>query len=236
VAQVEGMSDGSNRSVTMKVDDSEEDEALRGKEVRVEIMVDRVNKREVPAIDDTLAQTVGAYENLGQLREKITSQLMDYKTQLARNEYQDQVVGAFESLSEITLPPKYMDDRVDEALEDFKERVKRDDKLDFPDWLKLNGMTEEQARETLTESVTKQARVNLVLGGMRNADDTKLDAGELDAALERQRELATIRNAAYRESLGNRLLTDKVLKRMMDIAQGKVVETATDEAATPAGL
>lgn len=230
VGQIEGMGAGANKSTSMKIGDSEEDEALRGREVRVEISIERVNRRELPPIDDTLAQTIGSYENIEQLKTRIREQLGEYKVNMANREYQDKVLDTFSATSTITLPPNYMEERTEDAMKEFQARIKRDENLDYADWLKLNAMSDEQARAELAESVSKQARTNLVLGGLRNAEGTTLDEAELNAALDRQLEFAkqsgvdlakTVKRPEFRENLANRLLTDKVLSRMMAIAKGE---------------
>lgn len=233
LAHIVGMSAGESKTMPMIVGETEEDENLRGKEVRVEMSVDRVNTRELPAIDDALAQTVGTYQSLDELKQRISSQLHDYKRTQSLKAYGDQAIAAFGSLSSITLPPGYMDDRLGESITELKERVKREDKIDFSDWLKLNGLTDETMREEMRKTVEPQAMTNLVLGGVRNSEKIEISKVELDAALERQVELAQasgvdlkkiVQSSGYQQNLVNRLMTDKVVARIIDIAQGKAVD------------
>ena len=217
----------------MIVGDTEEDESLRGTELRVEISIDRVSTRELPPLDDALAQTVGPYLVLAELRARITGQLFEFKHTQAHRTYADRAVEAFTNLSTITLPPKYMEDRMAEALAELKERVKRDDKIEFSDWLKLNGHVEETMREEMRKTVEPQARTNLVLGGVRHAENVVVTEPELKKALTRQIELAKTsgvdlkkvsQQESYRLNLAGRLLTEKVVERMVEIARGRVIE------------
>ena len=243
LAHIVGMTAGSAKSVPMTVGDTEEDENLRGKEVRVEISVDRVNTRELPAIDDTLAQTVGTYSSLSELRTRISEQLLEFKRTQARRTYADRAVEAYTSLSAFTLPPTYMADRLDEAVTELKERIKREDKIEFSDWMKLNGLNDETMREELQKTVEPQARTNLVLGAIRNMEHVTITEPELNAALDRQIELAkssgvdlkkVAQESGYQLNLSNRLLTDKVVAHIVDLAQGKIMAEPA-AADTPSG-
>ena len=46
--------------------------ALRGKDVRFEIQLDGVSERQLPDLDDEFARSVGPFESVDALRERIT--------------------------------------------------------------------------------------------------------------------------------------------------------------------
>jgi trigger factor len=225
-----GMSAGESKTVHINIDETEEDENLRGKDVAVHIQIERVNSRELPPIDDTLAQTVGSFDNVADLREDVKKRVLEYKKSIAMSDYNDLVVNTFTEQASVIYPPSYLSDRLDEAVDDLKNRAKNTDKIEFSDWLKLQGYADEAAlRNEIKESVENRAKVNLVLGEMSKAEKVTVSSGDMISEMNSfaqslgDNKLAEklFRNQEYLSGLYNRRLTNSVITRMTNIALGK---------------
>lgn len=237
-----GMSAEENRTVTLKVDDTEEDEALRGTEVSVQIRVDRVSSRELPALDDSLAQTVGTFDTFADLRADVEQKLLNFKKDMSDRDYNDIVVNAFANEATIVCSPTYMSDRLDEAIENLKERAKNNEKMDFADWVKLQGVADEDGlREKIKTDVESQAKVNLVLGAVSKAESVMVSPDEIMQELQNFAQYLGDQKAVNRlmrdqdfiSSIYNRKLTNRVIERMGQIAkgEGEAAAEATTETA-----
>ena len=224
-----GISAGETRNVRLVVDDAEEDENLRSTEVAVEVRADRVSSRELPPLDDTLAQTVGSFETFADLRADVEKKLVDYKQKMAQRDYNDLVVSAFSEEATVIYSPSYLGDRLDEAIEDIKQRTKNEEKMELSDWMKLQGFADEAAlRENIKQGVENQAKVNLVLGAVSKAENVIVSGDEImkeisnvaqylnDDKLVRR----SMQDQSYINSIYSRKLTSRVLERMSTIAQG----------------
>ena len=69
-------------------------EALRGKAVTFEIQVDGVSEQVLPDLDDEFARSVGPFESVDALRERITGALQERKAREAQQELEEQAVQA----------------------------------------------------------------------------------------------------------------------------------------------
>ena len=224
-----GISAGETRNVRLVVDDAEEDENLRGTEVAVEVRADRVSSRELPPLDDTLAQTVGSFETFADLRADVEKKLADYKKQMAQRDYNDLVVSAFSEEATVIYSPSYLGDRLDEAIEDIKQRTKNEEKMELSDWMKLQGFADEAAlRENIKQGVENQAKVNLVLGAVSKAENVIVSGDEIMQEISNVAQYLNddklvrrlMQHQNYINSVYSRKLTSRVLERMSAIAQG----------------
>jgi trigger factor len=236
-----GMSAGEHKDATVTLPDDFQDENLRGKEAQASIDVKRVSSRQLPEINDELAQTVGSFNTLVELRDDLRNRLMEYKVRNSEQQYTSQVLDTFAELSQVAYPPVYFDDRMTDMLNELKDDVKRDEKMPFEDWLKLQGKTEEQVRDDLRPSAESRARRGLVMREVARAE--KIDVGDAEIATEVERtsnqygpaNSADIRRALMtpdsRRNIYNNILSNKVLQRMAQIARGESIESME---ATPA--
>ncbi len=225
-----GMSAGEHKDQTLTIPDDFDDERLRGKTLDLSIDVQRVSSRALPEIDDALAQAVGQFDTLAELREDLRRRLLEQKQRQADQQYASQVLDAFTNLSAISYPPAFIEDRLDDAMADFKEDVQKLDQMPFEDWLKMQGKTEQQVRDELRPATEARARRGLVMREVARAE--KLDVSDAEIAAEVEREMSlfdstssrlrrVLQREENRRSIENRILSNKVLQRMAQIARGE---------------
>lgn len=224
-----GMSAGEHKDATLSIPDDFDSEQLRGKTLDVSIDVERVSSRTLPEINDELAQTVGQFDSLAQLREDLRQRILEQKQRQADQQYTDQVVGAFVSLSTVAWPPAFIEDRISDLLAEFKEDVQNTEGMPFDEWLKIQNKTEEQIREELRPEAESRARSGLVLREVARLE--KISVSDVEVAAEVERQVRLLGNAKEirralqrrdsRRSIESTILTRKVLKRMTQIARGE---------------
>ncbi|MBX7214471.1 MAG: trigger factor, partial [Thermoflexales bacterium] len=145
VEHLVGMTAGEEKDVDLVMPEDFEREDLRGKTINTHIKVAQVSSRTLPELDDNLALAASSFSTLAEMRDDVTATIRKAKEDDARRAYEDQVLGTFTDLSALTLPPTYLEDRANEAVEDVKGDISRSG-YNFDDWLKLQGQTIEQIR------------------------------------------------------------------------------------------
>lgn len=133
------MSAGERRAHHLTADFDRED--LRGLEMHTEIDMVRVNSRQLPEIGDELAQTVGSFQTLADLRADIPKRILQYKEQEAREKYANNTLDTFANLANISYPAAFMDDRLKDAMDDYKADVKHMG-MPWDEWLNISKKTE----------------------------------------------------------------------------------------------
>lgn len=230
-ALVVGMSAGEHKDASLTLpDDDRFEEALRGQTVDLAIDVERVNSRTLPEISDELAQTVGSFTTLAELREDLRKRLLEYKQRMVDREYASQALEAFAALAEVKYPPAFIEDRLDDVLKDFKDDVRELEGLPFEEWLKVQGKTEQQMREELRPLAEQRGKRGLVMRELARAEKLQVSEDEIAAEVElvamqygnsRPEVRRVLAQATVRSTIKNNILSNKVINQMVRIARGE---------------
>ncbi len=243
-ALIVGMSAGEHKDATLTLPDDFDNESLRGKQINVSIDVQRVNSRTLPEINDELAQAASSFSTLAELREDLRQRLTEYKQRQADQEFALQALDAFATLAEVRYPPAFVEDRLDDLLQDFKEDVLETEGLPFEEWLKVQGKSEQDLREELRPMAEQRGRRGLVMRELARAEGLSVSEEEIAVEVEytarryssRQSEVRRVlAQEGARSAIKNNILSNKVLNRMMQIARGELeVSEPAEPAAAPA--
>ncbi len=227
-----GMSAGEHKEVAITLPEDIADEAMRGKVATAVIDVKRVSSRELPEANDELAQTVGSFSTLEELRNDLRNRLVEYRNRTSEQQYQNQVLDTFTGLSQIAYPPAYIEDRLNEQLEELKSDVQRDERMPFEEWLKVQNKSVEQVREDIRPNAIARARRGLVMRELAQKESLRVTDAEIAAEVERTlsqygnvstAELRrTLLQAENLRSIQNNILSRKVLQEMARIAGGEL--------------
>lgn len=230
-ALVVGMSAGEHKDASLTLpDDDRFEEALRGQTVDLAIDVERVNSRTLPEISDELAQAVGSFTTLAELREDLRKRLLEYKQRMVDREYASQALEAFTALAEVKYPPAFIEDRLDDVLKDFKDDVRELEGLPFEEWLKVQGKTEQQMREELRPLAEQRGKRGLVMRELSRAEKLQVSEDEIAAEVElvamqygnsRPEVRRVLAQATVRSTIKNNILSNKVINQMVRIARGE---------------
>lgn len=226
-----GATAGQHLHADVRFPDDFDREDLRGKDVHCHIDVTRVNSRTLPDINDELAQTVGAFQSLAQLREDIQRRLHEMKTQQATQEYSNSALDTFANLASVAYPPAFIEDRLNDMMAEYKEDV-REAGIPFDEWLKVRNQTEEAMRDEFRPQAEMRSRRGLVMRELARAENLSVSDAEVEHEFEHERELARQNRAALKKdrdtlsTIRNNLLSNKVIDRMIGIAKGEAADNA----------
>lgn len=238
--EIVGMSAGEHKEATVTLPDDIANESLRGKQATAVIDVKRVSSRQLPEINDELAQTVGSFNTLTELRDDLRNRLLEYRTRTAESQYENQVLDTFASLSKVLYPPVYIEERLKEMIDELKEEVKRDERMPFDEWLKVQNKTEAQVQEEMRPNAESRARRGLVMRDLARVENLHVTDAEIASEVERtisqygSANTAELRHTLMRNenlhAAQNNILSSKVLRRMTEIARGDMVLEEADVA------
>jgi len=199
-------------------------EALRGKVARMKVTLRSLRTRQVPALDDALAKSLGveAIETLEQLRARIRADLEKREARRADIELKDNLVKAALAKNEFEVPPALVERAVDAMIEGAAERFARSG-IDIRQ-LKLD---QARMRADLREQALLQVRGRLLLEAIADAEKIEVADGDLQAEIARVAEemgisLAKVqqqmRGSEAREALRSKIREDKALALMTSAA------------------
>jgi trigger factor len=244
VDNVVGLSAGEDKEFRATFPEDFDDEHLAGKSVVFNVMVEKVQRRELPPLDDELAQKEGEYETLDDLRQALRKELFDQATRQARSDLLDEVVGEVLQEAELVYPPAVVESELDNTVSGLREQVSGIG-WQWNDYLKLQGTTEAKLRDEWREQAIEQVRRGLVLRQLITEEKLTVQEHEIDSALEerlsrfndneelREQLRSLFRQGRNLEMMTNDILMDKVHDRIEAIVTGNAPDLAELEAARP---
>jgi trigger factor len=244
-APIIGMTPGEDKTFSLVVPASDRYGEFGGKTADFNVHLIELQKRELPALDDALAQTVGDYETLDALKDVIRAELRTNLIREADSKYSDQVIDAVVKGATIEFPPQMLTSEVDALIERTEKRMK-DQNMTLEEYLKALGKTDEEYREELKPTAEIRLKRGLVLNeiikqeGLSVADEDVVQRIIEMAQMYGERS-AEARKAFMsdenRQSIMLDLLSSAGLARAVAIAKGQapdkvaVAPTTTEPAA-----
>jgi len=241
-APIIGMKPGEDKAFTLVVPDSDRYGEFRGKTADFNVHLIELQKRELPALDDALAQTVGDYETLAALKDVIRAELHTNLVREADNKYSDQVIDAMVKGATIEYPPQMLGSEVDALIERTEKRMK-DQNMTLEEYLKALGKTNEEYREELKPTAEIRLKRGLVLNELIKAEGLSVaDEDVVQRIIEMAQmygERAADARKAFmsdenRQSIMLDLLSSAGLARAVAIAKGQAPDKADAVASTEA--
>ena len=232
-AEIIGMSAGDERSFDVKLPAKSEDiaEDMLGRTIHFEVKCSEVFKRDVPALDDDFAQSVGDYTDLADLKTKVRAELQRDAEYAARSSYTARVFDELfdTGIVKVNYPPVIIEEQIDEMVEDFERQLKRQG-MNLEDYLSLNNVDKDQLRDDFRDTAEQQVKRGLVLGKLVEEENLAVTDEEVEDEIQTQLlsfgAQAPLARQLYsapevRRNLASRRLTDKGLERLSQIARGE---------------
>jgi trigger factor len=175
-----GMTVGQEKEFTLKYPAHADYEEWAGKEEQIHLELLLVEEGIVPPLDDDLAQLMGDFDTLEELRGSLRQRLQDEARREADTRLAEEALTKIiENAERIAYPPLMLEEEMDNALEERDRRLKRED-FSLEAWLKVEGKTEEEFRQEMRPLVEGRLRRGLVIS--RLAQLERLTVGREEVA------------------------------------------------------
>jgi trigger factor len=225
-----GLSAGDEKEFIATYPETVDDPRYAGQEVTVSVEVHSVKEKEIYPLDDDFAQTVGDFDTLEGLKEKLTEDMRRRKEREADRELGEK---AFEQLIEnaerIEWPEVLEEEEIDQALEAQDRRLQQNG-LSLDTYLSMQKKTRDDLREEYRPSVQERLQRSLVLSKVVELEDISVGGHEITDQIDRMSILAGEQGAALREALttpasmrhiASDLLASKAMERLVEIVKGE---------------
>jgi trigger factor len=240
-----GLSAGDEKEFTVTYPESATDSRYAGKEVMVSVKVHGVKEKELYSLDDEFAQTVGDFDTLQELKEKLTEDIRQRKERESDDALGQQALQRLiEGAKRVEWPKALEEEEIDRALDEQDRRLQQSG-LNLETYLIMQKKTREQLREDFRSPVQERLRRSLVLGKLIELENLSIAGHEVTGQIDRLSMLAGEQGPELRQALAaadnvrfiaNDLLTSKAMEQLVQIVKGKVVEVeAETEAENAAG-
>ncbi len=179
-SQLEGVSEGDSREVTVTFPDTFPREELRGKTATFATEVKAVKAPLPVEIDDELAKQVGL-DDLAALRKAMRERLEEEYRSAGRNKLKRQLLDRLAEGYPFPVPQGMVDLEFEGIWQQLTQEMERTGQT-----FESEGETEEQAREEYRRIAERRVRLGLILSDIGNRNDIKVEPQELQQAMLRE--------------------------------------------------
>jgi len=224
-----GMLAGEEKGVDYTFPDEYANEELRGKAAHFDVQVLEVKSRILPEWSDSLAQSIGDFESLLDLRLKLREQLQQRTDREADQAYAREVLDRVVAGAKVTFPQVVLDAELEEMLEDLDSRL-REQGMTLQDYFKIQNTNREKVIAELEPQARERLKRSLVLTKLIEVEDLAVNDSDVDAQAEalsapfgenREKIHQALRSDRLRQGLALNLHRDRAVDRLVAIANGE---------------
>jgi trigger factor len=179
-----GLNVGDDATFIFTFPEDYDDEELAGREAQIEVSVLKVQRRDLPELDDELAQKENE-ETLADLREKLRQDLQQEAEEAAKNELIEYMVDELRKEAILAYPPAAVAEEVENSVESIKQQATRSG-WEWADFLMIRGETEDSLREAIHDAAVERVEKRIVFMELLSQEKIRITAEDIDAALDEQ--------------------------------------------------
>jgi trigger factor len=228
-----GISAGDERSFEFTFPEDYSAEDLQGKAATFKLACAEVKSRIVPEWSDDLAQNLGDFETLLDLRVKLRESLQEQANQENLSKYADEVLEKLLEQASVDYPPVVLEEELARSLRDLEVRL-RGQNLTLEDFLKIEDKSEESLKEEMEPAARERIERGMVLGKLVDLEELDIESDEIQAEIDRMMEpfegkegqelRKAFENDESRSRIAIDLLTSKAVTRLTNLARGITVD------------
>ena len=206
---------------------------MRGKEGAFQVTVTEIKEKQLPELNDELAQNAG-YDNLEDMKKKVADDLRAKAEAKNRLELRQKALDALVEISEVNYPPILEDEEISGLLRNEAQRLGF---REITDYLKKANKTEGEIKQELRPIAQKRLIQSLVLGKLAEEEKIEISSSEVDNKIDEIANDAEDKEKAkqffslpqVRQSIEQSLRTQKTLDQLLQIAIGNAENVTKEE-------
>lgn len=195
--------------------------ALQNKEVSFSVTIKKLNELALPKADDKLANKLGPFKTLAELKTDIRKQLKLEREQQAERDLANKVINEIITRSKVEIPNNLIEQEID-RLEDEEKRNLVYRGQTWQEHLKEEGITEKEHRERHKAQAIERIKAGIILGEIADRESITISEAEIkerevllkgqyqDSAMQ-----AELEKPQARREIESRLMSEKTIDRLV---------------------
>ncbi len=162
---------------------------LAGLTKKITVKISAVKEKQLPALDDELAQDVSEeFNTLDDLKASIEKKLKDQVKEKTENIKTDNLLGKIVENSEMTLPESMVNAELDNRWRNFMQQSRMtEENLEM--FLQLQGQTKDDLRDSWKEDAAKTVKSQILLEKILEKEEIKVTDKDIAAEITTQSEM-----------------------------------------------
>lgn len=153
---------------------------LAGKAAVFKCKVHKIEKKELPEIDDELIKDCTDFDTVEEFKADTKKRLEEQRNAAADKEVDDKIAEALIKLVKADIPEAMIENTINDRIQDFAYRLQSQG-LSLDLYMQYTGMDVAAFRESFREQAEKQVKLRLALEYVVKADKISVSDEELDA-------------------------------------------------------
>ena len=222
--QLVGVKTGEEKDVVVTFPEEYHAEELAGKEATFKTKVNEIKYKEVPELDDEIANELDSDANsVDEYKENLRKRLSEQKAEEAENVEKEEAINKAPDNATIDIPQAMIDTELDRMVQEFGQRIQQQG-LDLQTYFQISGQDESQLREQMKDDAEQRIKTNLTLSAIADKENIEANDEDIDKELEKMSKQFNISVEDIKNTLGN---TD-IIKN--DVRIQKVIDLLRDNA------
>jgi trigger factor len=223
-----GLKSGDKKEFTLTFPKDYGVKALANKKVTFAVTVAQVNELTPAKIDDNFASKVGPFKTVAELKTDIKKQLELERSNQAERQLENEIIQEIVDKSSVELPESL----IEEQIERLKTEVRQNLTYRGQTWqemLEAEGTTDEQyTKDFLRPEAERRVKTGLILAEISIEEKLDISPEELEVrmqVLKSQYQDAAMQSELEkpeaRRDIASRMLTEKTVQRLVELATKK---------------
>ncbi len=153
---------------------------MAGKKVKSKIKLNSVQNIELPEINDEFAKAAGNFKDLAEFRRSISEGIKEEKEHYERHRLRDEILDKICKEIKWDIPDFLVQEEQKRLVQDLKDRVFRDLKVPFEEYLKGMQKTEKEVLDSFKPQAENRTKSFLVLRNIQESEKILASPQEIE--------------------------------------------------------
>ena len=164
---------------------------LAGKEAVFKVVLKKIQKKELPELDDDYAKDYSEFDTLAEYKEDLHKKLLETKQKEADDRRARTVLDAVIAGAQMDIPEAMVEDRVDSMIQNFSNNL-RYQGINMDQYMQMTGSNMASLRASVRQDAEKSIKEALVLEAVVKAENLEVTDEDFDAEVQKLADLYKI--------------------------------------------
>ncbi|OCA12523.1 trigger factor [Mammaliicoccus sciuri] len=217
--QLIGLKANDSKDVVVTFPEEYHAEELAGKEANFKCEVNEVKSKEIPELDDELAQELDeSVSTVDEYKEKLRKDLEEAKVNQAEATEKEEAITKATDNAKVDIPEAMINTELDRMMQEFEQRISQQG-LNLELYYQFSGQSEEELKAQMKEDAEKRVKTNLTLRAIADAENIEVSDADVEAEFAKMSEQFGLSVEDIKATLGNNdiLVNDLKIQKVIDL-------------------
>ncbi|MFY2152405.1 trigger factor [Mammaliicoccus sciuri] len=217
--QLIGLKANDSKDVVVTFPEEYHAEELAGKEATFKCEVNEVKSKEIPELDDELAQELDeSVSTVDEYKEKLRKDLEEAKVNQAEATEKEEAITKATDNAKVDIPEAMINTELDRMMQEFEQRISQQG-LNLELYYQFSGQSEEELKAQMIEDAEKRVKTNLTLRAIADAENIEVSDADVEAEFAKMSEQFGLSVEDIKATLGNNdiLVNDLKIQKVIDL-------------------